>query len=92
MLAALAAGLPLVLVPQGADQFDNARACQHAGAGRVLMPDQVTTPAVRDAVHAVLGSESAERAGARQVAREIAAMPPAAQVAETLASVIATRA
>ena len=35
-LAALAAGLPLVLVPQGADQFDNAQACERAGAARVL--------------------------------------------------------
>ena len=43
-LAALAAGLPLVLVPQGADQFDNARACERAGAARVLVPDQVTAP------------------------------------------------
>ena len=33
-LAALTAGLPLVLVPQGADQFTNAASCQAAGVGR----------------------------------------------------------
>jgi UDP:flavonoid glycosyltransferase YjiC (YdhE family) len=90
-LAALVAGLPLVLVPQGADQFDNARACERAGAARVLMPDHVTPSAVRDAIDAVLGSESTERAGARRLADEIAAMPPAAEVAEALVAVIATR-
>jgi UDP:flavonoid glycosyltransferase YjiC (YdhE family) len=91
-LAALAAGLPLVLAPQGADQFDNARACERAGAARVLMPDHVTGPAIRDAVGAILDNESAERTGALRLAGEIAAMPPPAQVADTLAAVIATRA
>jgi hypothetical protein len=55
------------------------------------MPDQVTPSAVRDAIDAVLGSESTERAGARRLADEIAAMPPAAEVAEALVAVIATR-
>jgi MGT family glycosyltransferase len=91
-LAALAAGLPLVLVPQGADQFDNARACERAGAARVLMPDQVVPSAVGDAIDAVLRSDSTERAAARRLADEIAAMPAAAEVAEALASVVATRA
>ena len=62
-LAALAAGLPLVLVPQGADQFDNARACERAGAARAIMPDELTAPAVRAPIGAVLDSRSAERAG-----------------------------
>ena len=83
-LAALTAGLPLVLVPQGADQFDNARACQRATAARVLMPDEATATAVRDAVRAVLADDSPERAAARELAVEIAAMPPAAEVAKDL--------
>ncbi len=37
-LAALAHGLPLVLVPAGADQFDNAAACVAAGAAIELQP------------------------------------------------------
>ncbi len=81
-LAALNAGLPLVLVPQGADQFNNASACQRAGAARVLMPDQVTTASVRDAVRAVLAPESPERGAAQELAREIATMPSAAAVAQ----------
>jgi UDP:flavonoid glycosyltransferase YjiC (YdhE family) len=86
-LAALAAGLPLVLVPQGADQFDNARACERAGAARVLMPDHVTPAAVRDAVQTVLRNDSSERAAARTVATEIARMPTATQVVNDLTSI-----
>jgi MGT family glycosyltransferase len=86
-LAALAAGLPLVLVPQGADQFDNARACERAGAARILMPDHITPAAVRDAVRTVLRDDSSERAAARTVAAEIAAMPSAVKVVGELISI-----
>jgi UDP:flavonoid glycosyltransferase YjiC (YdhE family) len=86
-LAALAAGLPLVLVPQGADQFDNARACERAGAARILMPDQVIPDAVRDAVRTVLQDDSSERAAARALAAEIAAMPSAVEVVDELVSI-----
>jgi Erythromycin biosynthesis protein CIII-like, C-terminal domain len=87
-LAALAAGLPLVLVPQGADQFENARACRRAGAARVLMPDEVNPTAVRDATRAVLRDGSRERLTARAVADEIAAMPSASQVVGELAATV----
>lgn len=85
-LAALNAGLSLVLVPQGADQFDNASACQRAGAARVLMPDEVTAASVRDAMRAVLAPDSPERAAAKRMAAEIAAMPSATDVAKHLES------
>ena len=91
-LAALAAGLPLVLVPQGADQFDNAHACERAGAARVLPPDEVSATAVRHAVGAVLDSRSPERTAALRLAGEIAAMPPATQIAEVLESIVAMQA
>jgi UDP:flavonoid glycosyltransferase YjiC (YdhE family) len=71
----------MVLVPQGADQFDNARACQEAGAARVLMPEQVSPEAVREAARAVLQADAPERRAARELAGEIAAMPSAAHVA-----------
>ena len=83
-LASLAAGLPLVLIPKGADQFDTARACGRAGAAQVLLGDQVTPKAVHDAVRAVLPDASPERAAARALAAEIAAMPSATEVAHTL--------
>ena len=59
-LAALHAGLPLVLVPQGADQFENALACEKAGAAQVLRPDVLDSAAVRDAVLTVIGETSAD--------------------------------
>jgi UDP:flavonoid glycosyltransferase YjiC (YdhE family) len=86
-LAALAAGLPLVLVPQGADQFDNARACERAGVARILLGDQVTPAAVRDAVRTVLQDDSTERAAARTLAAEIAVMPSATDVVNELISI-----
>jgi MGT family glycosyltransferase len=83
-LAALACGLPLVLVPQGADQFANAAACRRAGAARVLTPAEVTPASVREAAMAVVDEASPERAAARRIGAEIAAMPPAADVARRL--------
>ena len=46
-LGALAHGLPLVLVPQAADQFDNAARAEAAGAAVVLRPGEVTAESVR---------------------------------------------
>ena len=76
-LAALAAGLPLVVVPQGADQFENALACETAGAARVLRPEATEPTAVREAVRAVIARESPERHAALRLADEIAALPTA---------------
>jgi UDP:flavonoid glycosyltransferase YjiC (YdhE family) len=73
-LGALAYGLPLLLLPQGADQFDNAWACGAVGAARYLMPDEVTPEAVRAGVVALL-EDPACRQGAERLAREIAGMP-----------------
>jgi UDP:flavonoid glycosyltransferase YjiC (YdhE family) len=84
-LAALASGLALVLVPQGADQFTNATACQRAGVARVLAPEDLTSAAVRDCVAAILEADSPERAAANRVAAEIADMPDAHAVADDLA-------
>jgi UDP:flavonoid glycosyltransferase YjiC (YdhE family) len=83
-LAALTAGLPLVLVPKGADQHINAAACRRAGVARTIAPSDVTAPAVRAAVRAILAPDAPERAAARRLAAEIAAMPAAAEVAAAL--------
>jgi hypothetical protein len=76
---------PLVLVPQGADQFTNAASCQAAGVGRALMPADFTPTAVRDAVRTVLEPSSAERTVAQHIAAEIAQMPTATGVVFSLA-------
>jgi MGT family glycosyltransferase len=86
-LAALVAGLPLVLLPQGADQYVNAAACQRAGVARVLSGDAVTSTAIEDAVLAVAQQGSPEQATARRIASEIAAMPNATDVVRQLGAI-----
>jgi UDP:flavonoid glycosyltransferase YjiC (YdhE family) len=77
-LGALAHGLPLLVVPQGADQHANAEAVVASGAGRRLGRDEATVDAIRDSVRALLG-DRAYRGAAERVAAEILAMPTAAQ-------------
>jgi UDP:flavonoid glycosyltransferase YjiC (YdhE family) len=75
-LAALGHGLPMLVVPRGADQFDNARRVAMLGAGLVLLPAELTVETARAAVVALL-AEGSYRERAQRVASEIAAMPPA---------------
>lgn len=84
-LGALAHGVPMLAVPHAADQFENAAAAAAAGAARVVMPDELTESAVREAAHALLEDPSYRHA-AHEVAAEIAAMPSAADVAERLSA------
>jgi MGT family glycosyltransferase len=83
-LAALAARLPQLCVPQAADQFFNAAAGARCGAGLALQPDELNAIAVRGAVQRLL-AEPAYAAAAQRVSHEIAAMPAALAVADTLA-------
>jgi UDP:flavonoid glycosyltransferase YjiC (YdhE family) len=85
-LGALAAGVPLVLVPLFADQFENARriAATGAGLGVEHAPDSArgsrrpidarAAPRVTDSIHAVLEDASFRRR-ARSIAAEMAAAP-----------------
>jgi UDP:flavonoid glycosyltransferase YjiC (YdhE family) len=88
MLAALAHGLPMLLVPQGADQFDNAAACLAAGVGLRLLPDELTPGAVHSAVVSLL-EESSYRECARDVAAEISAMPTPSELVPVLVDELA---
>ena len=74
ILPILAHGLPILVVPQGANQFHNAQACVAAGVGRRLLPGEVSAEAVRREVGALLHDPSL-RDGARRVQRELAEMP-----------------
>lgn len=74
MLAALGLGLPLLLLPQGANQFWNAQRCAALGVGLRLLPGEVDGPAVRREVRALL-DRPGYRGQARKVADEIRAMP-----------------
>ena len=75
-LGALAFGVPLVLLPQGADQYSNAERIVGAGAGLQLLKDDLTVDAVRDSVRTVLDRTSFRRS-AERIQTEIHEMPHA---------------
>ena len=74
MLAALANGIPLVLLPVAADQPENADRCVAAGAGISLDVSARTAADIAEATGAVL-SEPRYRATARSVQAQLEAMP-----------------
>jgi UDP:flavonoid glycosyltransferase YjiC (YdhE family) len=79
-LGCAGAGVPQILLPQGADQFVNAQAVATAGAGVPLRGAEVTGEAVAAAVTAVL-DRGDELAAARALAAEVAALPAPEDVA-----------
>lgn len=88
MLAALAAGVPLLIVPLAADQPDNADQCRAAGVAIVIQPRELTAAAVREATGRLLGDPSF-RTRAAAVAAEIAAMPGPAEAVGRVESLVA---
>jgi MGT family glycosyltransferase len=64
VVKALAAGVPLVVLPHGRDQADNAIRITERGAGRTL-PRSSSPSAIAGAVEAVLGEQSYRSAAAR---------------------------
>jgi UDP:flavonoid glycosyltransferase YjiC (YdhE family) len=90
ILPILAHGLPLLVLPQGANQFHNAAACVAAGVGRRLLPGEVTAEAVRRDVHALLHDDDL-RAAARGIQRELSEMPGPERGVELLERLAAER-
>lgn len=85
VLGVLAAGLPMVVIPQGADQFLHADQAANAGAALQLLPDDVTPGAVARAVDTVLANRRF-RDNARRIADQIADMPAPEEAVTTLAA------
>jgi UDP:flavonoid glycosyltransferase YjiC (YdhE family) len=77
MLGGLAHGLPQLVLPQGADQFENAALLVAAGAGRTLLPGEADPATIRRGLVEVLGDD-ALRTAARRLRDELDAMPPPA--------------
>ncbi|MFF4902760.1 glycosyltransferase [Streptomyces sp. NPDC001068] len=85
-LGTLSRGLPMVVVPQGADQFLQAGAVATARLGAAVLPP-AGPQAVARAVTEVLGNAEF-RDNARRAAEQIAAMPSAREVADRLAAAL----
>lgn len=82
-LAALAYGLPLLVLPQGANQFWNAERCVSLGVGLSLHVAELNPITVRQSVSQLLLTASF-RLAAREIQREIEHMPSPAEVAPSL--------
>jgi UDP:flavonoid glycosyltransferase YjiC (YdhE family) len=74
VIGALAHGLPMVVLPMGADQLLNARRCEQLGVGVVLDAVRATRRSVRDATAAILGNTH-PREAAERIRGEIDALP-----------------
>ncbi|HVN40985.1 MAG TPA: glycosyltransferase [Myxococcota bacterium] len=81
---ALAKGVPLVMVPLGADHFTNTRAVVRRGAALAL-DEEADSQSIAAALERVLRDREI-RTAAREVAEEIAAMPSPAAAADGILS------
>jgi len=82
---ALAHGVPQVILPQGADNYEHAAMCERAGTAITLEPAMLSPANLAAAVRRVVDNADYAAAG-RRCAGEIAAMPDAVAVAITLRS------
>ncbi|MFI7118431.1 glycosyltransferase [Amycolatopsis sp. NPDC049868] len=82
-LGAFGAGLPQLVLPQGADQFTNAEAVVAAGVGARLIGAEAVEDAIFEQARKLLADEAVLGA-ARRLADEVAAMPSPAEVARRL--------
>jgi len=75
LLAAIEHGLPVVVVPFGADQHLNAAAVERLGIGVAIDEESVDAGSMREAVRRVL-AEPSYRENARRLRDQAAALPP----------------
>ena len=90
IVSALAAGVPLVVVPTLWDKPANARRVVAAGVGVQLAPRDCTPERLRAAVEKVLGDPSYRRNAAR-MAQVLAAAPGPAGAAQMIGDLAGTR-
>ncbi|HEX3591235.1 MAG TPA: nucleotide disphospho-sugar-binding domain-containing protein [Pseudonocardiaceae bacterium] len=81
-LTALDAGLPALVLPQGADQFANAEVVAKAGAGAVVTPNDLDADRITELLAA-----TQLRTAAQEIAAEMAAMPAPAQLVPEIVGV-----
>jgi UDP:flavonoid glycosyltransferase YjiC (YdhE family) len=83
VLGALAHGLPMLLLPIGADQPLNAARCQALGVARTLDALAATPAVIRDAAASLLAEPDPRRAASR-IRDEIAVLPDPAEAVAVL--------
>jgi MGT family glycosyltransferase len=83
---ALAAGVPVCVVPFGRDQTEVAARVAATGAGTQILPDALTPAALRAAIHEAMTM----RAGAQQIAAGFARAGGASAAADALESLLTT--
>jgi UDP:flavonoid glycosyltransferase YjiC (YdhE family) len=89
ILHSLAHGLPLLILPQGADQYVMGECVLAAGVGLRLVPADVNPSSVRARVLALL-EETSYKVNASRLKREIAEMPGPDEVVHLIEEVAAT--
>lgn len=89
MLGAASAGVPQVVVPLFADQWENADAIASAGAAITCEEDERTTASLGSALDRAMTDDGC-RTAARSVAREMSLMPTAAEHVPTLEALAGT--
>ena len=89
ILHSLAHGLPLLILPQGADQYVMGDRVLEAGVGLRLVPADVNPSSVRASVFALL-EETSYKVNASRLKREIAEMPGPDEVVHLIEEVAAT--
>ncbi|NUT46500.1 MAG: glycosyltransferase family 1 protein [Saccharothrix sp.] len=77
------AGVPQLVAPQGADQFDNAATVTAAGMGDQVLGEEFTAEVIAAKARRLL-TDDAARDAARAMAAEVAAMPSPHDVAGVL--------
>jgi UDP:flavonoid glycosyltransferase YjiC (YdhE family) len=87
LLGAINAGVPILAVPQGADQFLNAETIIRAGIGRRLMPAELSSEAVREAVRALI-DDGGYLETVRSHQASIESMPPPEAVIPVLEGLV----
>jgi len=90
VIGALAHGLPMVLIPLGADQLVNAARCAELGVARLLDAMEVTPERVQTAVSAMLADPSYRR-HAERIRDEVAELPGPAHAVTLLERLVAEK-
>jgi MGT family glycosyltransferase len=87
MLGAVAAAVPILAIPQGADQFMNAERIVDAGLGLRILPDELVPPMIHERLTSLLDDPRYASVG-RAFRAEIQTMPSPAEVVGRLAALV----